>query len=160
MCGNTFSDDTEVCRSQNSRKADYRNDEIKIRQSEWVSKMKQFIFFIAIFLHASFLISCSYDSPVSYDCDGTGVIYSLKELKIDKHTVPFKITHEGNTLILEMRNKQYQLSFKERYMGKSGYEHYVFRNNLLEVITAENGTSVFTLSTHTKDQTITFGKCK
>ncbi len=92
MCGNTFSDDTEVCRSQNSRKADYRNDEIKIRQSEWVSKMKQFIFFIAIFLHASFLISCSYDSPVSYDCDGTGVIYSLKELKIDKHTVPFKVS--------------------------------------------------------------------
>jgi hypothetical protein len=92
LCGNTFSDDTEVCRSQNSRKADYRNDEIKIRQSEWVSKMKQFIFFIAIFLHASFLISCSYDSPVSYDCDGTGVIYSLKELKIDKHTVPFKVS--------------------------------------------------------------------
>jgi len=112
----------------------------------WRIKMRSITLIFLVFFSS---VTYSQVSSGTYSCTPS-----------DNYNIPFKITHEGNTLILEMRNKQYQLSFKERYMGKSGYEHYVFRNNLLEVITAENGTSVFTLSTHTKDQTITFGKCK
>jgi hypothetical protein len=75
-------------------------------------------------------------------------------------TIPFSITFNGNFLVLELRNKKHQLSFVERYIDSQGYEKLVYRNNLLEVITSEKSTSVFTLATHVKDQTITFGSCK
>jgi hypothetical protein len=97
-----------------------------------------------------FSITCySQSSPRTFRC-----------LPSNNFTIPFSITFNGNFLNLELRNKQYQLSFVERYIDKTGFENFVYRNNLLEVITSEESTAVYTLSTHTKDQMITFGKCR
>ena len=81
-------------------------------------------------------------------------------LPLNNYTLPFNISFQGNYLILDLRNKKYELTFIDKYIDKSGYENYIYRNNLIEVITSENSTGVFTVSPHTKDQMITLGKCR
>lgn len=103
------------------------------------------------------LILLVFFSSVTYS-QGSTKTFSCTPL--NNYTIPFNITLQGNSLILDLRNKQHQLSYIEKYMDKQGYENYVFRNNLLEVITSELNTGVYTVSPHTKDQMITFGRCR